>query len=107
MDITKRSLDMLLINRRNEFQTLANMMNISESTSKWEEFILQYCLNVDEVFKIWVGRENSSRSSPDHQTLTLLRMISKKQSTMIQVTNLLNLAYSMAQEFKEIYNRFS
>ncbi len=105
-DITKTSLDMLLNYRRNEFQTLANKMNISETTPKWEEFILQYCLNVDEVFKIWIGKEDSSKSSPDHQTLTLLRMISKKQSTMIQVTNLLNLAYTMAQEFKEIYSRF-
>jgi len=37
--------------------------------------------------------------------LTLLRQLSKDKSSMIEVTHLLNIAYTLAKEFKAIYKR--
>ena len=104
-NVTMQSLEMLTKTRKSEFQTLANIMKIPPNTPNWEEFVLQYCMNVEEIFKIWTGDDYPIESNIDHQSMTLLRMISRRKKSMIEITNILNLAYTIAIEFKEIYSR--
>ena len=101
--ITKSTLDMLIIDRRNEFMELASVLLIPQTKVGWEKYVLQFCMNMDYAFNIWIGVEKSKELSVDHQTMILLRMIARGQTSMINVTHLLNTAYNLAQEFKEIY----
>jgi ribulose bisphosphate carboxylase small subunit len=41
----------------------------------------------------------------DLKALTILRQLSRDQSSMNQVTHLLNIAFDLAEEFKIIYRR--
>ncbi|MEX0657040.1 MAG: hypothetical protein WD154_05800 [Nitrosopumilaceae archaeon] len=105
IDRSKKSLDMLLIDRKNEFRELASVVKISTSTKDWEEFILKLCLDVSDVFNAWSGREEIISLQTANKTLTLLRQLSKGKSSMIEVTHLLNIAYTLAEEFKAVYKR--
>lgn len=105
MSRSKKALNMLLIDRKNEFRELVNVVKISISTKDWEEFILKLCLDVSDVFKAWAGREEIISLQTANKTLTLLRQLSKDKSSMIEVTHLLNIAYTLAEEFKAVYRR--
>lgn len=105
IDRSKKALDMLLIDRKNEFRELANVVKISTNTKDWEEFILKICLDVSDVFKTWAGKEEIVSLQTANKTLTLLRQLSKDKSSMIEVTHLLNIAYTLAEEFKAVYKR--
>lgn len=105
MSRSKKALNMLLIDRKNEFREFTNVVKISISTKDWEEFILKLCLDVSDVFKAWAGREEIISLQTANKTLTLLRQLSKDKSSMIEVTHLLNIAYTLAEEFKAVYRR--
>tara|TARA_Y100000310_G_scaffold317897_1_gene371319 strand:+ start:168 stop:512 length:345 start_codon:yes stop_codon:yes gene_type:complete len=102
---TKKSLDMLLIDRKNEFRELATVTLIPQTKEGWEKYVLQFCMNIDDAFKIWTGDEKPKRLNADSQTMILLKMISRDQLTMTNVAHFLNMAYTLAQEFKVIYKR--
>mgnify|MGYP001478288345 CR=1 FL=1 len=101
----KESLDMLLVDRKNEFRELASVILIPQTKEGWEKYVLQFCMHVDDAFKIWTGSEVPKDHNVDHQTMILLRMIARDQSTMTNVAHLLHIAHTLAQEFKEIYKR--
>jgi len=107
--LSQKALDMLLIDRRNEFRELENVLlpSVPASTYQkpdWEIFVLNFCLQVNAAFKTWSGREllvsNSSINA-----LTILRQLSRGKSTMNELTHLLNISYTLAEEFKVIYKR--
>ncbi len=105
----KTALDRLLIDRRNEFRELAeaifwNAPSTMDLVKGKEEFILNFCLDVNEAFKSWSGETETDAASP-MMTLTILRQISHAKTSMTQVAHLLNMAYSIAKEFEEIYKR--
>ena len=102
---TKKALEMLLIDRGNEFRELANVIKISTTTLGWEEFILNFCLDVNEAFKIWSSTGNVIDMQTVNKTMVLLRQLSRGKSSMIEVTHLQNIAYTLAEEFKVIYKR--
>ena len=104
-----RSLNMLLVDRKNEFKELADVLLSSVPVSmhpipNWEKFVLNFCLDVNKAFKTWSGKMSLSQNS-DLKALTILRQLSKNKSSMIQMTHLLNIAYDLAEEFKIIYKR--
>jgi len=108
---TKRSrtaLDILLVNRRNEFRELAeSVLQYLEgpiSLSMWDEFILAICLDVKESFDSWSGKKQSSKNS-DLKTVIILQQFGKGKTTMAQLTRILDLAYVIAEEFRIIYER--
>lgn len=108
---TKRSraaLDILLVNRRSEFRELAEsiLQYLQEpiALSMWDEFILAICLDVKESFDSWSGKKYSSKNS-DLKTLIILRQFANGKTTMTQLTRLLDLADSVAEEFRIIYER--
>jgi hypothetical protein len=103
----KRALDTLLIDRNNEFRELANMIlpkTTSEPIANWEQFVMNFCLDVCDAFETWSGNKELSTNSPQ-KALTILRQLSRNKTSMNQLSHLLNISYDLAEEFKEIYRR--
>lgn len=107
----KKALDMLKVDRKNEFRELAEVIFSRVPVSmgpipNWEEFVLNFCLDVDVAFQSWSGKANLSPMS-SQKALTILRQLARDKKSMNQLTHLLNIAYTLATEFKEIYRRLS
>ena len=105
----QKALDMLLVDRKNEFRELSQVILWNTSPSKgmiknWECFILNFCLDVSEAFKTWNGEEPIAQNT-DLKALTILRQLARNKSQMNQMTHFLNISYSLAEEFKVIYKR--
>ena len=106
---TKKALEMLLIDRKNEFRELASTIfwNVPSSMGPikdWEIFVLNFCLDVNEAFKRWSGQKELPPNA-SLQALTILRQLSHGKATMNDLVHLLNISYTLAEEFKVIYRR--
>jgi hypothetical protein len=105
----KESLDMLLIDRSNEFKELAGGMGIPTTSNNWEQIILKYCLDFNDCFYVITSKEGPDDGveghNKIHQCMTLIRQIARGKTNMIEITHLQNLAYTLAEEFKTIYKR--
>ncbi len=107
----RHALDMLLIDRKNEFRELADVIfsNLPSSTtpltdSESQKFILDFSLDVNEAFKVWSGQERLLQNS-SLKALTILRQLSRGQKAMNSLAHLLNISFNLAEEFKVVYNR--
>ena len=102
-----QTLDMLYVDRKNEFRELSQVL-LNEKAVKtiphWKEFVLNFCLDVEEAFKTWSGQSSLLPSSPQ-KALTLLRQLAHDKTSMNQLAHLLNLSCNLSIEFKEIYRR--
>ncbi len=106
----EKALDMLLIDRKNEFRELADTMNIPMTWQGWERSILKFCLDFDAAFETLsskMGRYDYNRTSHAniHKCMTLMRQLARGKKTVTEFTHLQNIAYTLAQEFKVIYRR--
>ncbi len=102
-----QTLDMLYVDRKNEFRELSEVLLSEKALSampNWKEFVLNFCLDVDEAFKTWSGQSALSVKSPQ-KALTLLRQLAHDKTSMNQLAHLLNLSCNISIEFKEIYKR--
>lgn len=92
--------------RIQEFKELASALGISQSGEDWKEKVVEFCLNFKECFSIFTDRLESPMFEPKQvdKCFTLMRQIGKGKSSMREVTNLQNIADTIAQEFKLIYN---
>ena len=105
----RQSLEMLYIDRKNEFRELSNVLlseKAIQSMPHWKEFVLNFSLDVDDAFKTWSGQSPLSSRSPQ-KALTLLRQLGRDKTSMNQLAHLLNLSYNISCEFKEIYRRLN
>jgi len=107
----RHALDMLLIDRKNEFRELADVIfsNLPSSTtpltdSESQKFILDFSLDVNEAFKVWSGQERLLQNS-SLKALIILRQLSRGQKAMNSLAHLLNISFNLAEEFKVVYNR--
>lgn len=104
----KQALDMLLIDRKNEFRELTELLLRTPKSMKpipnSEQFVLNFCLDVNDAFKTWSGQTELSINS-SLKALTILRQLSRDKTTMNQLAHLLNISYTIADEFREIYRR--
>ena len=102
-----QSLDMLYMDRKNEFRELSLVL-LNEKALKampnWKEFVLNFCLDVEEAFMTWSGKNSLSVRSPQ-KALTILRQLAHEKTSMNQLAHLLNLSCNLSIEFKEIYRR--
>ncbi len=102
-----QTLDMLYVDRKNEFRELSLVL-LNEKALKampnWKEFVLNFCLDVEDAFKTWSGQNSLSVSSPQ-KALTILRQLAHDKTSMNQLAHLLNLSCNISIEFKEIYRR--
>lgn len=104
-----RALEMLYADRKNEFRELSQMCLGGKNINKmqnWREFILNFCLDVEDSFKTWTGQKPLSVTSPQ-KALTILRQIGNNMTSMNQLAHALNISYNLSREFKEIYKRLS
>jgi hypothetical protein len=102
---TKRSLDMLLIDRSNEFHELARAIGYSTNYNNWEEFILRFCLEFDDCFQMWSDKINHEDHHRIHKCMTIMNQIGQGRSNITQVTKIQNMAYRIAKDFNIMYNR--
>ncbi len=105
----RSALEMLLLDRGNEFRELGASVFPTgskpiSSIKNWEEHLLNFCFDVTEAFECWSGNKETEITSA-MKALTILRQCSKDKTTMNQMTHLLNIAYNLAEEFKVIYKR--
>ena len=103
----QEALELLYKDRKNEFHELSQAFLGKERIGKipnWKEFTLNFCLDVSDSFKTWINQKQPSSTSPQ-KALTILRQVGNGATSMNQLTKILNIAYSLAIEFKEIYNR--
>ena len=102
-----QALDMLYVDRVIEFRELSLILlpeKALKSMENWKEFVLNFCLDVEEAFKTWSGQSKLTVKSPQ-KALTLLRQLSHDKTSMNQLTHLLNLSCTISLEFKELYKR--
>lgn len=104
---TKRSLDMLLVDRSNEFIELANAIGYSTSFNNWKEFILRFCLEFNDCFNMWTEKEDHGNHNKIHKCMTVMRQIANGKSNITQVSKLQNIAYKIAKDFNTIYYRIN
>ncbi|MCI4432337.1 MAG: hypothetical protein JHC41_01835 [Nitrosopumilus sp.] len=104
----QQALNMLLIDRLNEFRELSTVLlrtrQYSDPIPNPEQFVLNFCLEVDEAFRTWTGQMILMNNSPQ-KAINILRQLSREKTTMNQLTHFLNMSYTLAAEFKEIYRR--
>lgn len=102
---TKRSLDMILIDRSNEFHEIADAIGYSTTHSNWEEFVLRFCLEFDNCFTMWSEKDDLGDHNNIHKCMTIMRQIGQRSSNIVHVTKLQNMAYRIAKDFKVMYDR--
>ena len=105
----QQSLDMLYIDRKNEFRELSHILLNEKALSSmpnWKEFVLNFSLDVEDAFKTWSGQSPLVPRSPQ-KALTLLRQLGHDKTSMNQLAHLLNMSYNISCEFKVIYRRLN
>jgi len=106
-DKIQKALDMLYVDRVIEFRELSLVLlteKALQSMPHWKEFVLNFCMDVEEAFETWIGKSALSVKSPQ-KALTLLRQLAHDKTTMNQLTHMLNLSCTISIEFKELYKR--
>ena len=102
-----QALDMLYVDRVSEFRELSLELlpeKALQSMPHWKEFVLNFCLDVDEAFKTWSGQSALTIKSPQ-KALTLLRQLAHDKTSINQLAKLLTLSCTISIEFKELYKR--
>jgi len=103
--ISKNALELLLIDRKNEFRELASIMGIPTTGYGWEKIILKFCLDFNDCFKAWAYPNIDLDHNTVHKSMTLIRQLAKGRTTMNELAHLENIAYTLAEEFKAVYKR--
>ena len=100
----QQALEILYTDRKNEFNELSEaiLTEKAKAMPNWKEFILNFCLDLEDSFKTWTGQKPPSITSPQ-KALTILRQLGKGITSMNQLTHLQNISYNLSAEFKEIY----
>lgn len=102
-----QALDMLYLDRKNQFRELSQVLlpaNAPNTMSAWKEFVLNFSLDVECAFETWSGQTPLPVNAPQ-KALTILRQLGRDKTSMNQLIHLLNIAYNLSTEFKEIYKR--
>jgi len=76
---SKNALEMLLMDRKNEFRELADsLLHMAPasggSIKNWEGFVLNFCFDVTEAFKTWMGESitpDFSFKGYNHSVITI------------------------------------
>lgn len=106
-NVSQKSLELLLNDRHNEFRELADIIGIPKTTKGWEFIILKFCLDFRDCFVAWSQKDNNLDHNTVHKSMTLIRQLAKGRKTMTDLAHLENLAYTLAEEFRAVYNRLS
>lgn len=106
---TKLAIKMLLVDKKNEFRLISdtlfskNPKSIKQIPNK-QEFILNFCFEVSEEFKVWTG-EKPLQVNSGVTALSILRILGRDKTSMNNLVRLLTICYDIAEDFKVIYKR--
>lgn len=100
----KSALDLLYAQRKNEFKELAQALKIPTSSEEQEIIILKFCLDFEECFEVWTGREKPDQNKT-FKCMTIMREIAQGKKTVTEISHIQNVAYNLYQEFHNIYSR--
>ena len=100
-----KSLDLLLVDRNNEFRELADVIGIPKTTLGWEFIILKFCLDFRDCFVAWSKKDGELDHNTIHKSMTLIRQLAKGIKTMTELAHWENLAYTLAEEYSAVYKR--
>lgn len=92
------ALGMLLIDRSNEFREIAGAIGYSTKFDNWGEFILRFCLEFDDCFKMWPERDSYSNHNKIHKCMTIMLQIGQVSTNISHITKLQNTAYRIAKD---------
>ena len=101
------AVETLYLDRKNQFRELSEVLlpeNAINTMPTWREFVLNFSLDVECAFEAWSDQIPLTTNSPQ-KALTILRRLSRDKTSMNQLVHLLNMAYDISTEFKEIYKR--
>ena len=104
-NIMQKSLELLLNDRHNEFEQLADTIGIPKTTPGWEFIILKFCLDFRDCFMAWSEKDKDLDHNMVHKSMTLIRQLAKGQKTMTDLAHWENLSYTLAEEYKAVYMR--
>jgi len=102
----RETLNLLLRDRKNEFQELADTIGIPNTSEDWQVIILKICLDFEECFKIWTD-EVEPDALKNTKCMTIMREIAKGKKNISSVFHTQNIAYTICTEFHETYKRTS
>lgn len=102
----RETLNLLLRDRKNEFQELADTIGIPNTSEDWQVIILKICLDFEECFKIWTD-EVEPDALKNTKCMTIMREIAKGKKNISAVFHTQNIAYTICTEFHETYKRTS
>ena len=100
----KETLDLVLRQRRNEFTELANALRIPTNSEEWEIIILKFCLDFEDCFEIWTGREKIDQNKT-LKCMTIMREIAQGGKTVTEIAHIQTIANTIYHEFHNIYGR--
>lgn len=102
----RETLNLLLRDRKNEFQELANTIGIPKTSEDWEAIILKFCLDFEECFKIWTD-DIEPDALKNTKCMTIMREIAKGKKNISEVFHIQDIAYTICKDFHETYKRTS
>ena len=101
---TKQTLDLVLRQRKNEFRELAEALRIPTNSQEWEIIILKFCLDFEECFEIWTGREKPLPNKTQ-KCMTIMREIAQGGKSVTEIAHIQTTANTIYHEFHNIYER--
>ncbi len=101
----KKALEMLLIDRSNEFRELAKGIGFPTTDKNWQEIILRFSLDFVECFKMWSGKNSNFNHNEIHRCMLIMQQLARGKSSINQLTDLQNTAWLISEDFKAIYKR--
>lgn len=102
----KKALQMLLIDRSNEFRELAHGIDYPTTGKNWEEVILRFAVDFVKCFRMWSNKnENNYDHNEIHRCMLIMKQLARGKTSISQLSDLQNTAYLISEDFKAIYKR--
>lgn len=101
----KKALEMLLIDRSNEFRELALGIGYPTTEKNWQEIILQFSIDFVKCFKLWSSENTNFNHNEIHRCMVIMQQLARGKSNINQLSDLQNIAYLISEDFKAIYKR--
>ena len=79
---TQKAIEMLIVDRKEEFVELAESMGISTKNEGWEEILLRACLYFNEYLKYLIEPKSAKKTPYEeriHKTMTLIRAVANRE----------------------------
>jgi len=103
---SRETLNLMLRDRENEFQELANALKIPTTTEDWQVIVLKFCLDFEDCFKIWSADEEPN-AIKNTKCMTVMREIARGKKNFAAIISLENIATTLFNDFHETYKRIS